>query len=202
MFLLKIVNKSFSSLNWTSRNRIKYFLYKIELLEFLKKEIFSFYSSWLILFAYLRFCVLKKQINYFILSLYTFFFNQQKLISYIMNINLSLTNTFVNLNTIKGNPKSFYSAGMFNFQKKQKIKQPKAIITILRALLSKFKICKVKPVALHFNNLFYNQQSYILKRLKQKIFIKLIISYNYSSHNGCRLKKKKRIKIRTRTRRL
>lgn len=108
-----------------------------------------------------------------------------------MNINLSLTNTFVNLNTIKGHPKFFYSAGMFSFQKKQKIKQPKAVITILKALLSKFKICKAKPAALHFNNLFYNQQSYILKRLKQKIFIKLVMSYNYSSHNGCRLKKKK-----------
>jgi len=202
MFLLKIINKSFSPLNWTSQNRIKYFLYKIEILEFIKKEIFSFYASWLMLFVYLRFCALKKQISYFIFSLYTFFFNQQKLISYVMNINLSLTNTFVNLNTIKGHPKFFYSAGMFSFQKKQKIKQPKAVITILKALLSKFKICKAKPAALHFNNLFYNQQSYILKRLKQKIFIKLVMSYNYSSHNGCRLKKKKRIKIRTRTRRL
>lgn len=134
--------------------------------------------------------------------MYTFFFNRQKLISYVININLSLTNTFINVNSIKGNPKSFFSAGMFNFQKKQKIKQPKAIITILRALLSKFKIYKAKPVALHFNNLFFNQQSYILKRLKQKIFVKLIMSYNYCSHNGCRLKKKKRIKIRTRTKKL
>jgi hypothetical protein len=52
---------------------------------------------------------------------------------------------------------------MFNFQKKQKIKQPKVIITILKTLLSKFKIHRIKPVALHFNNLFFKQQSYILK---------------------------------------
>jgi hypothetical protein len=57
--------------------------------------------------------------------------------------------------------------------------------------LSKYKIFKMKPVALHFSNLFFNQQSYILKRLKQKVFIKEITSYNYFSHNGCRLKKKK-----------
>lgn len=91
---------------------------------------------------------------------------------------------------------------MFNLQKKQKIRQPKAMILILRALLLKSKIFKTKPVAIHFNNLFSNYQSYIFKKLKSKIFIKLIVSYTFSSHNGCRLKKKKRIKIRTRTRKL
>ena len=154
------------------------------------------------MFVYLKFCALKTTTNYFITSLYIYIFNRYKLISYIININLSLTNTFVNINNIKGNPKSFFSAGMFNFQKKQKIKQPKAVTTILKALLSKFKICKTKPVALHFNNLFFNQQSYILRRLKQKVFIKFVMSYNYFAHNGCRLKKKKRIKIRTRAKKL
>ena len=202
MFLLKIINKPLSPSSLISQKRINYFFHKIKILEFIKKEIFSFYSSWFILFVYSRSYALKKQTNYFISFLYTSFYNHQKLVGYVINISLSLTNTFINLNTIKGNPRAFFSAGMFNLQKKQKTKQPKASITILRALLSKFKNCKLKPVALHFNNLFYNQQSYILKRLKQKVFIKLIMSYNYSSHNGCRLKKKKRIKMRTRTKKL
>merc|ERR1712076_161979 len=73
----------------------------------------------------LKFCALNKQMTYFISSLYTFLFNSQKLISYIIRINASSTNTFVNVNSINGHPKSFLSAGMFNFQKKQKIKQPK-----------------------------------------------------------------------------
>jgi ribosomal protein S11 len=140
--------------------------------------------------------------NYLISYIYISFFNNHKLISYVININLSSTNTLININNIKGNPKFFYSAGMFNLQKKQKIRQPKAIIIILRALLLKSKIFKTKPVAVHFNNLFFNYQSYIFKKLKQKIFTKLVISYNFRSHNGCRLKKKKRIKIRTRTRKL
>jgi len=202
MFLLKITNKSFSLLNLVLENRIKYLSYKIKILEFTKKEVFSFYSSWLMISVYTKFCALNKQITYFISSLYTFLFNSQKLISYIIRINASSTNTFINVNSINGHPKSFLSAGMFNLQKKQKTKQPKAAITMLRALLIKFKICKIKPVVLHFNNLFYNHQSYILKRLKQKLFIKLIMSYNFLPHNGCRLKKKKRIKIRTRTRKL
>lgn len=145
---------------------------------------------------------LKSKANYFVSYIDVSFFNNHKLISYILNINLSSTNTIINVNNIKGNPKFFYSAGMFSLQKKQKIRQPKAIITILRSLLLKSKIFKTKPVAVHFNNLFFNHQSHIFKKLKQKIFTKLFVSYLYRSHNGCRLKKKKRIKIRTRTRKL
>jgi len=142
------------------------------------------------------------KINYFISYINISFFNNQKLVSYVININLSSTNTLININNIKGTPKYFYSAGMFNLQKKQKIRQPKAIIIILRAVLSKSKIFKTKPVAVHFNNVFFNYQSYIFKKLRRKIFTKMVISYIFDSHNGCRLKKEKRIKIRTRTRKL
>ena len=81
-------------------------------------------------------------------------------------INLSSTNTVVSINNIKSNPKFFYSAGMLSLQK---IGQPKAIMTILRTSLLKSKIYKTKPVAVHFNNLFFNYQSYIFKKIKQKI---------------------------------
>ena len=140
--------------------------------------------------------------NYFVSYIRFSFFNNQKLVSYIININLSTTNTLINVNNIKGIPKYFYSAGMFDLQKKQKIRQPKAIIIILRALLLKSKIFKTKPVAVHFKNLFFNYQLYIFKKLKRKIFTKVVLSYTFSSHNGCRLMKKKRIKMRTRTRKL
>jgi ribosomal protein S11 len=140
--------------------------------------------------------------NYFVSYIRFSFFNNQKLVSYIININLSTTNTLINVNNIKGIPKYFYSAGMFDLQKKQKIRQPKAIIIILRALLLKSKIFKTKPVAVHFKNLFFNYQLYISKKLKRKIFTKVVLSYTFSPHNGCRLKKKKRIKMRTRTRKL
>nr|YP_316608.1 ribosomal protein S11 [Thalassiosira pseudonana]AAZ99415.1 ribosomal protein S11 [Thalassiosira pseudonana]QWM92935.1 ribosomal protein S11 [Thalassiosira pseudonana] len=202
MLLLKIANKSLFSPNLITQNYIQCLFHKIQILKFIKKETFSFYLGWLLVFLFTKFQTIKAKTNYFISYIYFSFINRQKLISYVININLSPTNTFINVNNIKGNPKLFYSAGMFNLQKKQKIKQPKAIITILRALLIKSKIFKTKPVALHFNNLFFNHQSYIFKRLKQKTFIKLMTSYNYQPHNGCRLKKKKRIKIRTRTKKL
>jgi small subunit ribosomal protein S11 len=202
MLSLKIANKSSFSSNLINQNYFKHLFSKIKILKFIKKETFSFYLSWLILFTFTKLYHIKTKLNYFTSHILFSFFTHQKLISYVVNINLSLTNTLININDIKGNPKFFYSAGMFNLQKTQKVRQPKAIIIILKALLVKIKAFRTKPVALHFNNLFFNHQSYIYKKLNQKIFIKLVTSYNYHPHNGCRLKKKKRIKIRTRTKKL
>jgi len=202
MLSLKIANKSSFSSNLINQNYFKHLFSKIKILKFIKKETFSFYLSWLILFTFTKLYHIKTKLNYFTSHILFSFFTHQKLISYVVNINLSLTNTLININDIKGNPKFFYSAGMFNLQKTQKVRQPKAIITILKSLLVKIKVFRTKPVALHFNNLFFNHQSYIYKKLKRKIFIKLVTSYNYHPHNGCRLKKKKRIKIRTRTKKL
>lgn len=199
MFLLKIINKSSFHCNIITKNYIKHLLNKIKILELVEKETVSFYLNWWKTLIIIKYHAFSKKTSSFISYIYDWFYNSQKLINYIINIKLSSTNTFINVNTIKGNPRFFYSAGMFKYQKKQKIKQPKVIVTILRALLLKSRIFRIKPVALHFNNVFPNQQSYIFKRLKQKTFIKLITSYSYQPHNGCRLRKKKRIKVRTRT---
>lgn len=44
MFLLKIVNKSFFSLNTITNNYMKHSFYNIKTLKFIEKEIFSFYT--------------------------------------------------------------------------------------------------------------------------------------------------------------
>lgn len=195
MLLLKIANKSFFSFNLINQNYFKHLFSKIKILKFIKKEAFSFFLSWFIFFTFSKLYHIKTKINYFTSHILFSFFTHQKLVSYVININLSLTNTLINVNDIKGNPKFFYSAGMFNLQKTQKVRQPKAIITILKALLVKIKIFRTKPVALHFNNLFFNHQSYVFKKLKKKVFVKLVTSYNYHPHNGCRLKKKSELKF-------
>ena len=202
MLLLKIANRSFFLHNRITSDYMQHLYHNIKTLKFIKKEIFSFFLRWLLLFIFTNTYSLKMKTNYFVSYIRFSFFNNQKLVSYIININLSTTNTLINVNNIKGIPKYFYSAGMFDLQKKQKIRQPKAIIIILRALLLKSKIFKTKPVAVHFKNLFFNYQLYISKKLKRKIFTKVVLSYTFSPHNGCRLKKKKRIKMRTRTRKL
>ena len=199
MLLLKIVNKLLLSHNLINYNSVKHLCSIIGILIFTRKEMFTFFVRWLLLFVSTNSYSLHGKANYFVSYIYFSSFYNQKLISYIININLLPTNTLININNIKGNPTFFYSAGMLSLQKKQKTRQPKAILLILRALLMKFKLFRTNPVAIHINNLFSNDQVYILKKLKQKIFMKLIVSYRNRPHNGCRLKKRKRIKIRTRT---
>jgi len=120
MLLLKIVNKSFFLHNLINHNYIKYLFHNIKILEFIKEDTFSYYVQWLFLFMFTNLYNLKVKTNYFMSHMSLSFFNHQKLISYVININLSSTNTLINLNDIKGNPKFFYSAGMFNLQKKTK----------------------------------------------------------------------------------
>lgn len=45
MLLLKIVNKSFFSSNYIIQNYVKHLLYKIKILELVKKETIFFYVS-------------------------------------------------------------------------------------------------------------------------------------------------------------
>jgi ribosomal protein S11 len=200
MLLLKIVNKSLFSHNLTIYKYVTNLYHIIKILKFVKKEAFAFFTRWLFLFIFTNVYNLKIKASYSLLYIYYSFFYNQKLVSHILNINLLPKNTLINVNNIKGNPKFFYSAGMLHIQKKQKFRQPKAVITILKALLLKLKISKAKPVAVHFNNVFFNYQSHIFNKLKSKIFAKLVQSRGNQPHNGCRLKKKKRIKIRTRAR--
>jgi|AntRauTorckE5430_2_1112549.scaffolds.fasta_scaffold00054_23 ribosomal protein S11 len=118
-------------------------------------------------------------------------------VSYIININLSPTNTLVNVTDVKGKPKVSFSAGLIQLTKRQKKTQPMALISIFKVLLLKARFLKDKPVALHFKNTKVFYESLIVRVLKDRLFIKSVQSYNLSPHNGCRPKKLKRIKRRT-----
>ena len=119
---------------------------------------------------------------------------KQNLIVYVININLTNTNTLVSVTDIKGNVKIFYSSGQVNLKGKQKTKQPAALINILKLLIVKAKFIQNKPLALHFKNTKPYYESFIIRMLKKKFFIKTIRSYNLQPHNGCRPKKIKRFK--------
>ena len=123
--------------------------------------------------------------------------NSKPLINYIININLSLTNTLICVTDTKGRILLSFSSGLVNLTKRQKKSQPLALITIFKVLITKAKFLKNKPVALHFKNTKSFYESIIIKTLKDKLFIKTVQSYNLTPHNGCRPKKLKRIKRRT-----
>jgi len=202
MFLLKITNKTYFLPSSITFPYLKCFSQKVEILKFFKKKCL-FYCLYLLMMLNLirlrniqlknnatNFNILSKKLNYTK-------FSYQKPIHFVVNINLLLSNTTISINDIKGNPKIFYSAGMLNLKSKQKTKQPATMISILKLILGKFKIIKEKSVVIHFTNVLPKHKSYITKSLKQQIFIKMIKSYNYYPHNGCRLIKRRRIKIRT-----
>ena len=125
------------------------------------------------------------------------YLTNQNSISYIINIVLSQTNTIVNITDIYGNVKISFSAGIINLTKSQKKAQPMALINIFKTLLLKAKFLNNKAVALHFKNTKPHHESLILKLLKTKLFIKSVQNSNLMPHNGCRPKKIKRIKRRT-----
>jgi len=125
--------------------------------------------------------------------------NKQNLINYIININLSKTNTIVNVTDINGNPKVIISAGLIKFKSSQKTMQPSAILNVLKTLFLKAMFLNNKCVALHFKNTKVYYESLIINLLKTKVFIKSIRSYNLYPHNGCRPKKLKRFKKRTKS---
>ena len=89
------------------------------------------------------------------------------------------------------------SAGSLNLTKFQKKTQPMALLSIFKVLLLKAKFLKNRPIALHFKNVKRFHESFFINILKTKLFIQSFQSYNLVPHNGCRPKKIKKIKIRT-----
>ena len=127
----------------------------------------------------------------------SFNFEKKNLISYIISINLSPTNTLVTITYPNGEPKMSFSAGSVGLTKRQKKIQPMALIKIFKSLLIKTWFLINKPVAIHFKNNASFHESLIIKALRDKLIIKSIQSYKLSPHNGCRPKKRKRFKRRT-----
>lgn len=122
---------------------------------------------------------------------------KRNIISYVINIILTPTNTIVNITDIRGNVIISISAGLIKLTKFQKKSQPNALLNIFKILLSKSKFLQNKAVALHFKNVKRFHELFFITALKNKIFIKSFQSYNLLPHNGCRPKKIKRIKRRT-----
>jgi ribosomal protein S11 len=121
----------------------------------------------------------------------------QSLVMYVINVVLSPTNTYVNVVDLKGNVLISISAGSLNLTKFQKKTQPMALLSVFKVLFLKAKFLVNKPVALHFKNVKRFHESFFINALKTKLYIKSFQSYNLVPHNGCRPKKLKKIKVRT-----
>lgn len=118
-------------------------------------------------------------------------------INYIINVNLTPTNTIINVTDIKGNVMFSISSGSINLTSRQKKQQPLALVNLFKVLIVKAKFLKNKPIALHFKNTKSFYETLIINLLQNKYYIVSVQSCNLSPHNGCRPKKLRRTKIRT-----
>jgi ribosomal protein S11 len=125
------------------------------------------------------------------------FMEKNYLITYIVDICFSKSNTFLHVMDFSGKLKFFYSSGSFNYSGKSKKARYVVFRDLYRILLSKLKFLKGKPIALHLKNVGYSK-SWIIKKLKKKFFIICVRSFNLYPHNGCRKRKMRRKKFKKR----
>ena len=122
---------------------------------------------------------------------------KQNPINYVLTLNISQTNTLINLSSPDGKPLISLSGGSINLKKRQKKLQPLALINLLKSLILIANFTKDKYIAIHFKNVKSYYESLVIDLLKKVILIKSIKSSNLQPHNGCRPKKLKKFKRRT-----
>ena len=124
-----------------------------------------------------------------------FFEKNKNLITYIINISFSPTNTLLHLTNSLGVLKFVCSAGKLFYTGKNKKTRFLIIKSMIHVLLLKFKTLKNKPIILHLKNVSFTK-FWIIKKFKIIFFLKAIKIYNSYPYNGCRKKKIRRKKFK------
>ena len=121
------------------------------------------------------------------------FNSEDFLVSYIITFHFLRANTTICVSDIKGNVKLFYSSGSVDLSGKQKKNRTKSVSRLISLLFKKATFISNYPVAVHLHNVV-SHKSLIISKLKTKLFIKVIKSFNQAPYNGCRKNKIRRKK--------
>ena len=174
--------------------------YKLNLVKFfkeikLKKQYIKQLKNKVILLKSL------KDKNYKKLNSILFFYGDYKklykedfLVTYIIDITFSKSNTFIHVMDFSGHLKFFSSAGYLQYKGKGKKSRSTILRDMYKILKLKLKFLKDQPVALHLKNVG-SAKFWIIKLFKKKFFIKVVRSFNTYPYNGCRKKKIRRKKF-------
>lgn len=119
--------------------------------------------------------------------------DQDFVVMYIVTISFLKANTVIHISDIKGNVKLFYSSGSVNLSGKQKTKRRLVLLRLISLISKKTDFLNSKPIALHLNNVS-SYKPFIVNKLKNNFYIKIIKSFNQTPYNGCRKKKIRRKK--------
>jgi ribosomal protein S11 len=117
-------------------------------------------------------------------------------VTYVIGITFSRSNTFLHVVDSYGKLKFFSSAGLFNFKGKDKKSRYNVFKHFLRVLTKNLTFLRAQPVALHLKNV-RSKQFWVIRKLKKKFFIVCIKNFDLSPFNGCRNRKVKRKKFRS-----
>lgn len=122
-----------------------------------------------------------------------------KLISFIINIKLSRSNTLVHVTDFSGNLFYSFSAGNVKYKGKAKRRHKRILKDLFKVLRLRLKFLKRHPIALHLRGLL-SLKNWIIRTLKKAFFIRSVSLFNPRPYNGCRKKKRRRKKFRTSSR--
>lgn len=123
---------------------------------------------------------------------------ENQIVKYIIDITFSKTNTLLHIMSFSGKLIYFYSAGQFKFKGKNKRSLRLIIKEFYKLLVTRLKFLKGQPVVLNLKNLD-SSQVWIVKLFKKKFFITAVNTFKNIPYNGCRKKKVRRKKFRTKS---
>lgn len=118
-------------------------------------------------------------------------------VTYILEISFLKKNTLFHLSDYSGNIKFFYSAGSVKLTGKGKTWRAPILRRFYKLLISKLKFVRKVPLAIHLKNVNSNLYWFI-KKLKKKFLITIIYDLKKYPYNGCRNKKVRRKKFKSR----
>lgn len=134
-----------------------------------------------------------QSLHFFLSNSYLLKYKKDFLVSYVIYFCFSMSNTILHISDATGNLKISCSAGVINLQGKQKVVRRLVLTRFFNIVsLAKSKFLKKNPIALHFKNVSGSNKFLIVKKLKQKLFVKIIKSFDLYAYNGCRKKKERR----------
>jgi len=119
--------------------------------------------------------------------------NTTFLITYIVKIRFSKSNTLFEVIDCFGKLKFFCSAGCLAFNGKTKKSRILVLKSTISFLLKKIKFLKNRAITIHLNNVGF-RRIWILKKLEKFFFFKSVTGFSSYSYNGCRKKKTRRKK--------
>jgi len=183
----------------------KFFIYKLKNLlhkKIILTDLFKIFLS----FKKNKIFILKNTVllNNILNNLDFISLNGDKLVNFILNIKIVTNNIYFNLTDIKGNTIFVYTVASVVQHKRDFLREKKQLqkllINMLKVFINKTRHIQKTLLAIHFTGTRIFQETLIINSLKKAFIIKYIKSFNFNPHNGCRPKKVRKVKRRTKKR--